>query len=191
MTDDYFQVLHNNVPSVQLGKGKYLYRVQSKRPNKDKLKLNKCEDTGKNGIYFSDGPFIPLGMILEYNKDMYLGVWVLNEDIKCHVGKYSFRELEGQRFFTSAEKHLRNEYILNLDPKYSWNHIDDSAFPVHEIFTDWHPPESEIFLNQLSVSNLQLHTWYEISVDKANEDLLKRKRNDNDAKYTGFTKNPK
>ena len=53
-----------------------------------------CEDTGKTGCYFSfNDPFLADSMALEYDKSLKRGEFVTTDDIKCYIGKYSFRYL--------------------------------------------------------------------------------------------------
>lgn len=111
--------------------GTLLYRAQP--VNHTSINQLFDTDTGKTGVYFSDGIFIPLGMILEYGKQMNICVYQLTSDISLSFGKY--------------ESGL-------------YDHIDNRPWPIYgDVFCDnvWRNivGESEIFLH----SNIQ-HVQY-------------------------------
>ena len=115
----------------------------------------RCNDTGKVGIYFSDTEWIPIGMVLEYNKPLRLLKYKTNVPIVLYRGKYTFRYLEPNLFFESNEDMREGNFRLNTDPEESqyWNHIDYGAFPKHEIFDHdfWRTSQdSEIFITDMN-----------------------------------------
>tara|TARA_Y100000590_G_scaffold463599_1_gene630757 strand:- start:2096 stop:2653 length:558 start_codon:yes stop_codon:yes gene_type:complete len=131
ITDAQRRIIRKKVATVSLPKGTILYRTQ---PKKCTLKAMVCEDTGKKGCYFSNDIYIPLGMILEYNKPMYLCKYVTKKEITFYVGKYSFRSLEPRRFYKSYKDCVKENFIINIDPKRSYNHFEDHTIPDHEMF---------------------------------------------------------
>ena len=140
------------------------------------LKARYCEDTGKTGKYFSTGKFIPLGMILEYDKAMNLWTFELSEDVKCYEGKYSFREIEADRFANG---------FINVHPIKSYNHSDDDMWPIHDLFGSpfmrlWDGTEAEVFLTEESLKNVKVIACEDISVEEAEtlvrDELEKKER---------------
>lgn len=122
-----------------------------------------CPDTDKLGKYFSLGKVIPLGMVLEYahascvrrcmfgstkdhlkdTKKMYLCKFELVDDVTVYEGKYSFRDLEMERFYeTPAHYPSRadrndDDFSFNVEPTQSYNHYDGAALPIYdEIFSN-------------------------------------------------------
>tara|TARA_Y100001933_G_C18821199_1_gene489304 strand:+ start:85 stop:807 length:723 start_codon:yes stop_codon:yes gene_type:complete len=161
LTQEEKQKLINGVEKYTLPKGSILYRTQPVECNS--IKCLHCEDTGKNGVYFGDGLIIPLGMILEYNKPMYLCAYETTQDIELYKGKYSFRELEPERFFTKYYKtqtQRDRNFVINVDPIKTYNHVDDSLLPEHELFENeiWnkHLSEKEYFITKKDIHKIKL-----------------------------------
>jgi len=140
------KIINKLIHKTTLKKGTILYKTQ---PTKCKLlKRMKCGDTDKMGVYLSKNIYTPLGMILEYNKPMYLCKYKLNKNIEFYNGKYSYRYLEPKRFFKTMEDLLNYEttadgFIRNVNPKISTNHIqggvkggggEDYLYPISELF---------------------------------------------------------
>ena len=155
------------INKTTLKKGTVLWRTQ---PDKcGSLKIMKCEDTGKKGIYLGTNKYVPIGMILEYNKPMNLCQYKLTKDVELYNGKYIFRYLEPERYFKNMDDLLNGKIILNVKPKKSTNHIDggvkgaeDYLLPIHDDFNDfwkdkrlekvWEKlKDSEVFLTDPSV----------------------------------------
>lgn len=161
--------------TVTIPKGTLLFRSQpvecsNLTPLKDK-------DTGKVGVYFSDGIFIPMGMILEYDKPMFLCMYKLMRDIEIRVGKYDSGNHE---------------------------HVDNLPWPIYrDVFhhDEWTRTvnESEIFLRESlkyvkfvkTFKEVPVKLAYDIvmtkldllkfnSLEKHNEDIMLyfKKRND-------------
>lgn len=146
----------------------------------DDLEARYDQETGKTGKYFSTGMYIPLGMILEYNKPAKLCTYQLLEDTQFFVGKYSFRQIEALRYYKSSKdapigKSKRDNFVLNTDPEKSYNHIDASLLPIHELFEGnnfnlWEGKEAEVFLTANSLKNIRpVGNGEEVSVSKARE----------------------
>jgi hypothetical protein len=177
--NNQLQNASTSVSLVSLPQNTILYRAQFEEPPpKDSFRtILKCDETGKFGVYFSTGRCIPHGMVLEYQKPMYIGRWKLTVETHLYWGKYSFREMEPDRFYENEVAREANNFILDVDPIDSYNHIDDSAFPIDPIFWEWRPPESEVFLNPDSVKKLILLDYEKVSVDTAKERLMGWKEN--------------
>ena len=77
-------------------------------------------------------------MILEYNKDMYLCKYKLKKDVKLYNGKYIFRDLEAKRFFKSMKDWNKYNFIGNINPKKSTNHIQGGVKDAWEYITPIH-----------------------------------------------------
>jgi hypothetical protein len=170
-TAKFFKKMKENVKKVTIQKGTSLYRTQ---PVSCDIELNERydSDTGKNGVYFSDGIYIALGMILEYNKPMYLCEYVVTENIICYKDKYSFRKLEPDRFYKSIKDARKGKFVPNTDPLKSYNHIDNTLLPMHDIFDDnrWAGIENEIFIIKDDLAKIvQVNSSItdEISIEKA------------------------
>ena len=96
--------------------GTLLYRCAPsicdyKNAELSKANVRRCTDTGKIGIYFADRPIISLAMCIELQKIMEFGVFRVREDFGIALNKYSFREINPERFFSP-----NGDLILNVDP---------------------------------------------------------------------------
>ena len=61
--------------------------------------VRECGDTGKIGLYFGSKLIISLGMCIEYNKLMEIGIFKVTKDIEnVSVEKYSFRDIHPERY---------------------------------------------------------------------------------------------
>ena len=137
----------SDVEKYVLKAGIILYRSSTDicKLKKDLSKCKeKCTDTDKVGLYFSDSPMVPYGMSFEYlnlygnqktnsplpaasfmktaeTKNSYfknhqLGVFKLKKDIIFYKGKYSFRmEALGGK----------GEHVYNQLPTKNHNHVED------------------------------------------------------------------
>jgi len=178
------------IHKTTLKKGTILWRTQ---PGKcSSLKSMKCEDTGKKGIYLGTNKYVPIGMILEYNKPMNLCQYKLTRDVELYNGKYIFRYLEPERYFKNMDDLLEGKIILNVIPKKSTNHIDggvkgakDYLLPIHDDFDDfwkdkrlekvWEKlKDSEVFLTDPSV--LKNVTEEKITVKQAKQIIADLKK---------------
>lgn len=140
---------------VTIPKGTLLFRSQP--VNCSDLTPLKDKDTEKVGVYFSDGIFIPIGMILEYDKPMFLCMYKLTRDIEVHVGKYDSGIYE---------------------------HVDNLPWPIYrDVFDhdEWirNVNESEIFIHESLQYVKFVKTFKEVPVKLAHDivmtklDLLK------------------
>ena len=151
--------IENMIYTTKLKKGLIIYRTQ---PVSCKtLKPMKCEDTGKRGIYFGTNQYTPIGMILEYNKPMYLCKYKLKEDVELFNGKYIFRYLDPSHHFKTMDDLKNGKIILNKNPRISTNHIDggvkggeDYLLPIHHEFEYFESGEGEEMWKKLKESEL-------------------------------------
>ena len=104
---------------IIIPKGTLIYRCAPVLDNVSRY----CKETGKTGLYFSTYPLQSLAMCLEYNKDMNLGVFILNKDIKVIKGKYSHKKLDKKYYrsclgycFSKKGKVRETENISHFDP---------------------------------------------------------------------------
>ena len=151
--------IENMIHTTKLKKGLIIYRTQPV-PCKN-LKPMKCEDTGKMGIYFGTNKYTPIGMILEYNKPMYLSKYKLTEDVELFNGKYIFRYLDPSHHFKTMNDLKNGKIILNRYPRISTNHIDggvkggeDYFLPIHPEFKYFESGEGEEMWKKLKESEL-------------------------------------
>jgi len=78
------------VPQIWVKRGTVLFRGVDVTANaKEYLLRRQDSDTDKTGIYFGNGPLIPLGMAYEYGKPLKMLHFITTQDILCYVGKYS------------------------------------------------------------------------------------------------------
>lgn len=78
--------------SITLRKGTLLYRA-----GPQPIEMWQCSDTNKFGVYFATYPMQSLGMVIEYKRNMLVGVFRTTADMLLTPGKYT---------------------------RYSWNHCD-------------------------------------------------------------------
>lgn len=113
------------------------------------------------GQYFSDGPIIPYGMIMEYNKPMYLCKFKVVEDINVLVGKYSFRKNDPENYYDTYKDYKKRKFIRNRLPREQTSSIDDGLYPLHDFFQEDEGDmldlikEHEIFLSSKDTNNWQ------------------------------------
>jgi hypothetical protein len=135
LTKEEIDFIKSKVSYFTLKAGTILYRTQSEKHD-CKVKPSYDEDTGKVGMYFANTAHIPIGMILEYKKPLNLCVYKTTKDLKIYYGKYSFRNLEPELFFESFNDWENEKFKLNTDPKNKevWNHFDNTAYPLNDLF---------------------------------------------------------
>ena len=170
--------IKNSVEKMILPKGSKLYRTQPVKCSTLKP-IHDKSDTGKTGVYFSDGIYIPLGMILEYNKPMYLCEYKTTGDIEFFLDKYSFRSLEPKHFFKTYDDYVKSKFILYKDPLKNYNHIDMSLLPIADIFYNpiWENlDEKEYFIKPEDIHKLRVisNSTEQFSVREANIILHKQ-----------------
>jgi hypothetical protein len=81
-----------------------------------------CGDTGKTGLYFANRALISLAMCIEYNRieNMELGVFRVIEPINVSTDKYSFRQINPERYFDENGEFIRYTDVL---PEENISHI--------------------------------------------------------------------
>ncbi len=173
----------------------YLYRsapdVSAKYGTTETCLQNvmKCSDTDKMGIYFGNMPILAIAMSLEYNKLMDIGIFKIKRDklkplLKKRKGKYAYRQMHPERYFTSITK----KFIPNVPllPEENVPHFDCDILPLKNK-TDLLLPDAkneelramnscEIFLTEKEIKEikLKLHKVYRFNPDviKTPADLL-------------------
>ena len=120
--------------------------------------LNKCTDTGKTGIYLTPDIIISLGMCIEYKKLMEICVFVVTDEIFISDGKYSFRNLNLQKYMDKT-----GNLIRNVKPASNENisHIQYNMLPLYDSSTYLLPEDDnrafcEIFLTESHVKSISL-----------------------------------
>lgn len=163
----------------------YLYRsapdVSAKYGTTEMCLQNvmKCTDTDKVGIYFGNMPILAIAMSLEYNKLMDIGVFKIKRDklkplLKKRKGKYAYRQMYPERYWTSSGKFIPNVPLL---PEENVPHFDCDILPLKNK-TDLLLPDAkneelrgmnscEIFLTEKEIKeiNLKLHKVYRFNPD--------------------------
>jgi len=146
------------------------------------------------GIYFSKNKYTPLGMILEYNKPMYLCKYKIKKDIKLYNGKYIFRSLEPERYYRTIEDWRKGKFIFNINPRESINHIqggvkggEEYFTPIHSIFDKFNTvkgeklwekeDEAEVFINDPKLVECISQNKFSISEAEKEINKLLRKIN--------------
>ena len=95
--------------------------------------VQRCTDTKKKGIYLSNNILISMAMMLEYNKIMEIGEFVVNKPIILVKSKYGYRHITPEKYFYDWKTN-RQELILHVTPSYIENisHIDCDILPLKE-----------------------------------------------------------
>lgn len=84
-----------------------------------------CEDTLKIGLYFANQVLISLAMCIEYDKLIELGVFRVTKEIDTIIkGKYSFRDINPERYFNANGSLI--PYVKPL-PEENVSHIEDNV----------------------------------------------------------------
>ena len=122
---------------VLIPKGTIIWRSQPVSCSNIKPRYD--HETGKNGIYYALKEFIPLGMILEYNKTINLCKYELKTDVYASLGKYSFRHLNPIRH-SDEDYNYQNPKIKLLSEE-NVSHFDAAVLPldpsknyIHKLF---------------------------------------------------------
>ena len=146
----------------KIKKGTLLYRA-TPIPFQDKLEARYDKDTGQMGLYFSDGPIIPFGMVLEYKKPLNICVYEVNHDIEVVLGKYKYRDLDPTYYYKNYQDFVQNKFILNKDSRMNISSVDRGFLPLHPIFQCEviydKVKEHEIFLTDEYTNNFEYLTF--------------------------------
>jgi len=146
------------VQTYTLKKDTFLYRssIDICKMYKQKLKnyKEKCQDTGKIGLYFSDSIHVPIGMSFEYLgkygkmfKNHQIGKFCVKEDITFYVNKYCYREKELGG--TGSDDYKQ-------EPKYNYNHTDKISV-IHNM--------SELIYKIIFGGDKRIYNEYFIGID--------------------------
>jgi hypothetical protein len=147
--------------TINKAKIKYLFRCAPSIENiityEDRLKNSKhCKETDKIGLYFATKAIMSLAICIEYNKLMDLIVFEVTEDIeKISIGKYEFREINHDRYFTPNDEFIQNTKIL---PEENVSHIDCNINLLNNKKDQLLPPHIEDSLSCLGSCEIFLST---------------------------------
>jgi len=97
-------------------------------PDRIATQANLCTDTGKSGLYFATYPFLSMAIATEYQRDMLLGVFEVQEDIIAADGKYQYRKLILPNGVQSKED--LDKIPDPLPEEYNINHFDPLVLPI-------------------------------------------------------------
>jgi hypothetical protein len=153
-------------PYVTLPRGTILYRAASDIQNWHDAsyeKTRECCDTGKTGAYFSTYPVMALAMLLEYERDMPVGVFELQDDVELFVGKYSFRYMNPSRYLDA-----HGSLIANVSPTddENINHCDPDILPIDVDLRDKTDSDMEVFIaNDHDLKKVHLTHVFDVKVD--------------------------
>ena len=115
-----------------LPRGTILFRASDSLrdlvPDRIATQANLCTDTGKRGLYFATYPFLSMAIATEYQRDMLLGVFEVQEDIIAADGKYQFRKLILPNGVQTIED--LGKIPDPLPEKYNINHFDPLMLPI-------------------------------------------------------------
>ena len=126
------------------------------------------EDTGKIGLYFSNYPILALSMSIEYNSDMTLNIYKTNCDIQIREGKYSFRNINPDRYYDYNDNLIYN--VVPLEEEMI-NHFDSGAYPITKYEFIHYDNFGEIFLNKESLKYLEFVKTYNVDKKKLEEQV--------------------
>ena len=170
----------------RIPKGTFLFRTAPSICNYKSIELclknvQKCSDTWKTGIYFADNILLSICMCLEYDKLLELGFFILNEEINVKYGKYTFRNINPQRYF-DVDGNLkiyvhptRDENISHYECGANLLKLNDSKTALEII--NFSPEKQkeiddlnlcEIFLTEEHINKIKLIDQY-----KFNPDIIK------------------
>lgn len=136
--------------------GTTIYRARSQDDHSEYTNPNLDSDTGKFGLYFSDAVELCEAMSIEYNKDLYIFEFKITKTLKLFNGKYSFRNINKNRYFDS-----NNQFIPNVDivDNENINHYDLDGLPIIDnvdtYFENIDMEFGEIFINNDDLQYVQ------------------------------------
>lgn len=145
LTKKEIENIKRSVPIFELPEGSLLYRTQPEKTkegeaitidnDQNKIKAMYDGDTDKTGIYFATSPHIPIGMVLEYNKELVLYKFKTTKKLDLYVGKYSYRDLQPELFYKKIKGNKRRNVGMVFKGKLqNWNHFESEAFPIHKTY---------------------------------------------------------
>lgn len=140
-----------------LKKGTLIYRARSIHDRSGPTEPNRCDDTGKFGLYFSDEPKLCMAMAIEYNvPKMDLYKYEVNEPIILTEGKVSFRNIHPERYFDEDGQFIPNVSVLESE---NISHFDTECLPIYDGVDDhyghFQSPFNEIFLNNRDLPKIK------------------------------------
>jgi len=114
---------------IKLRAGTTIYRARMVTDELPWLQAYKCGDTDKTGLYFSDSYLLCLGMGPEYLSDMVLCTYVTTRPLILYRGKYSFRDINPERYFREDGSFICN---VDLADSENINHYDPDMLPIYD-----------------------------------------------------------
>lgn len=158
--------------SYVLPAGSIIYRAHNTEDPSAYLNANYCEDTGKTGLYFSDKKKLCMGMGVENGVDIALCTYRVKQSIVLYEGKYSFRNINPDRYFRDG-RFLCDTDVISEE---NISHFDQSAIPVFDGAERIYGGQSgeflgEIFICDRELENLMLLDVEEIQLERICEAL--------------------
>ena len=168
----------------RIPKGTFFFRTAPSICNYQSIELcqknvQKCSNTFKTGIYFADNILVSICMCLVYDKLMELGIFEITDDISVVYGKYTFRNINPQRYFDingnliPYVNPIREENISHLDCGLNLLKLNDSKTGLEVINFSPEKQEEidrinlcEIFLTEPHIKNIKLIDQYRFNPDK-------------------------
>lgn len=176
-----FSFCSYNISYYTIPKGTILYRSASTIcPYKNAyLHRKECPDTGKKGIYFSTYILQSLGMAIEYEEDLELGVFETTGPIKVMFGKYAFRNIHPERYLKDDGSFIRN---VKVQKDENVSHMDHTHpildFEKHVRFDkELNDKNGEVFLATTDdLKKVKMVKTFRFSVNDLKEFLEKVKK---------------
>jgi hypothetical protein len=134
-----------------------------------------CTDTRKKGVYFSTYILQSLGMCVEYNRDLELGIFFTTEPITVRVGKYSYKYINPDRYFNSdyrekaANEILADEIIghFNNESEPIIKYDDAYGNKLYADMTGQKDTDGELFITEdADLKKIRLISTYKIDKNR-------------------------
>lgn len=161
-----------NISAFVLPYRSILYRVQPTIEKMSDVEPQRCMDTKKLGVYFSNSLTISLAMIIEHNTPLDLGIFITRSPLILSNGKFEFRKLNINKYFIDNIP-IKNP-LPNPVPGENLSHIEFGLYPLDsnsEILLtgtplqrfENMPARDEIFLNGRDLHSVQLVSAYHLA----------------------------
>lgn len=140
---------------VTIPAGQYLYRAAPTVEEHPTPRF--ADDTGKTGVHFAYwSPYLSEMMIPEYEKDLWVGVYEIIEDITgLYPGKWD-----------------RPDCLEECPPECNVSHIDFNIGPIYwlrDFYKDDHDGHMEVFLTEKDLSKIKLIDSYFMTQEECEE----------------------
>lgn len=170
--------------AVLLAPGASLYRVAPRicdytPANISTAMRTDTNETRKTGVYFGTYPFIALGIVNEYNKDLEFGVFRTSKPIFAAKGKYMHDDFVSTTQPIGVFEHL-NHYDPYILPLVFLSSPESTTYDIQFVENEetLQQGNGEFFVgdaNDLAGIHL-VETWH-VSKDRLNDFLLQHKEN--------------